>query len=96
MRQDPASTLSAELVDRGIRVNAISPGPIETPIYGRLELDLPEGALEEIAESFTSQVPMKRFGEADEVANAVLFLSSPESSFVLGHELVVDGGMSQL
>ena len=89
-----ARTLSAELVDRGIRVNAISPGPIETPIYGRL--DLPEEALEEIAENFTSQVPMKRFGEADEVANAVLFLSSPESSFVLGHELVVDGGMSQL
>ncbi len=89
-----ARTLSAELVDRGIRVNAISPGPIETPIFGKL--DVPEEALAGIAEHFTSQVPMKRFGEADEVANAVLFLSSPESSYVLGHELVVDGGMSQL
>ena len=89
-----ARTLSAELVDRGIRVNAISPGPIETPIFGRL--GLPEDALEGLAQHFTEQVPMHRFGQADEIANAVLFLGSPESSFVLGHELVVDGGMSQL
>ena len=89
-----ARTLSAELVDRRIRVNAISPGPIETPIFGRL--GLPQEALEGLAEQFVSQVPMKRMGEADEIANAVLFLGSPESSFVLGHELVVDGGMSQL
>ncbi len=89
-----ARTLSAELVGRGIRVNAISPGPIETPIFGRL--GLPEDALEGLAQHFTEQVPMNRFGQADEIANAVLFLGSPESSFVLGHELVVDGGMSQL
>ncbi len=89
-----ARTLSAELVDRGIRVNAISPGPIETPIFGRL--GLPEDALEGLAQHFTEQVPMHRFGQADEIASAVLFLGSPESSFVLGHELVVDGGMSQL
>ena len=89
-----ARTLSAELVDRGIRVNAISPGPIQTPIFGRL--GLPEDALEDLAQHFTEQVPMHRFGQADEIANAVLFLGSPESSFVLGHELVVDGGMSQL
>jgi NAD(P)-dependent dehydrogenase (short-subunit alcohol dehydrogenase family) len=87
-------TFSAELVERGIRVNAISPGPIETPIYGRL--DLPPEAQEEMAAAFTEQVPLKRFGAAEEVANAVLFLSSSESSFVLGHELVVDGGMTQL
>ncbi len=89
-----ARTFSAELVERGIRVNAVSPGPIETPIYGRL--DLPPDALDEMAASFTERVPLKRFGAAEEVANAVLFLSSPESSFVLGHELVVDGGMTQL
>ncbi len=89
-----ARTLAAELVERGIRVNAVSPGPIETPIYGRL--DLPPEAQEEMAASFTERVPLKRFGSAEEVANAVLFLSSPESSFVLGHELVVDGGMTQL
>ena len=89
-----ARTLSAELVDRGIRVNAISPGPIETPIYGRL--GLPEEAISEMAEHFSSQVPLKRFGSADEIANGVLFLASADSSFVLGHELVVDGGMTQL
>ena len=89
-----ARTFSAELVERGMRVNAVSPGPIETPIYGRL--DLPPEAQEEMAASFTERVPLKRFGSAEEVANAVLFLSSPESSFVLGHELVVDGGMTQL
>ncbi len=89
-----ARTLSAELVGRGIRVNAISPGPIATPIYGRL--GIPEDELDGLAQHFTEQVPMNRFGEADEIANAVLFLGSPESSFVLGHELVVDGGMSQL
>ncbi len=89
-----ARTFAAELVERGIRVNAVSPGPIETPIYGRL--DLPPEALDEMAASFTERVPLKRFGAAEEVADAVLFLSSPESSFVLGHELVVDGGMTQL
>ncbi len=89
-----ARTLSAELVERGIRVNAVSPGPIETPIFGRL--GLPPEAQEEMAASFAEQVPLKRFGAAEEVANAVLFLSSPEASFVLGTELVVDGGMTQL
>lgn len=89
-----ARTFSAELVERGIRVNAVSPGPIETPIFGRL--GLPPEAQDEMAASFAEQVPLKRFGSAEEVANAVLFLSSPESSFVLGAELVVDGGMTQL
>lgn len=89
-----ARTLSAELVGRRIRVNAVSPGPIETPIFSRL--DLPQEAQEQMAAAFVERVPLGRFGSADEVANAVIFLSSPESSFVLGHELVVDGGMSQL
>lgn len=89
-----ARTFSAELVDRGIRVNAVSPGPIETPIFDRM--GLPEEAKEAMAASFAERVPLKRFGSAEEIASAVLFLSSPESSFVLGHELVVDGGMTQL
>jgi NAD(P)-dependent dehydrogenase (short-subunit alcohol dehydrogenase family) len=89
-----ARTLSAELVDRGIRVNAISPGPIETPIYGRLEL--PEQVIDELAEQFSSRVPLKRFGSPDEIASGVVFLASADSSFILGHELVVDGGMTQL
>jgi len=89
-----ARTFSAELVDRRIRVNAVSPGPIETPIFDRM--GLPEEAKEAMASSFAERVPLKRFGAAEEIANAVLFLSSSESSFVLGHELVVDGGMTQL
>lgn len=89
-----ARTLSAELVERGIRVNAISPGPIETPIYGRL--GLPSEAINEMEAQFASRVPLQRFGFPEEIASGVLFLASDASSFVLGHELVVDGGMSQL
>jgi len=89
-----ARTLSAELVGRGIRVNAISPGPIETPIFGRF--DMPPEQAQEMTQQITSMIPLGRFGAADEIAEAVVFLASPESSFVLGSELVVDGGLSQL
>lgn len=89
-----ARTLSAELVGRGIRVNAISPGPVETPIFGRF--DMPQEQAQEMAQQITSMIPMGRFGASDEIAEAVVFLASPESSFVLGSEFVVDGGLSQL
>ena len=89
-----ARTLSAELVGRGIRVNAISPGPIETPIFGRL--GLPEDSIDEVRQHVTERVPMMRMGAADEIAKAVVFLASDDSSFVLGHELVVDGGLTEL
>ncbi len=89
-----ARTLSAELVGRGIRVNAISPGPISTPIFNRLGLS-PE-VLEETANSIREQVPMKRFGRPEEIAKTALFLASSDSSFLLGTEIVADGGMSQL
>ena len=89
-----ARGLSAELVERGIRVNVVSPGPIETPIFGKF--DIPEEELEKMAQGILCQVPMKRMGSADEIAEAVLFLSSSASSYVLGAELVVDGGMTQL
>jgi NAD(P)-dependent dehydrogenase (short-subunit alcohol dehydrogenase family) len=89
-----ARTLSAELVGRGIRVNVISPGPISTPIYNRFGLS-PE-ALEETAKNFKEQVPMKRFGRPEEIAKTALFLASSDSSFLLGTEIVADGGMSQL
>ncbi len=89
-----ARTLSAELVGRGIRVNVFSPGPVSTPILGRM--GLPPEALEETAKSLQAQVPMKRFGRAEEIAKTVLFLASEDSSFLLGTEIVADGGMSQL
>ncbi len=89
-----ARTLSAELIGRGIRVNAISPGPIETPIFGRL--GLPEDSIDEVRQHVTERVPMMRMGAADEIAKAVVFLASDDSSFVLGHELVVDGGLTEL
>ena len=89
-----ARTLSAELLENGIRVNTISPGPIETPIFGRLGLG--QEQMDEMATMILDQVPMKRMGSSDEIANAVLFLGSSDASYVLGTELVVDGGMSQL
>lgn len=89
-----ARTLSAELVSQGIRVNAVSPGPIETPIYDKL------GMSPEDVKSFASQIqastPIGRFGQSDEIARAALFLGSDDSSYLLGAELVADGGFSQI
>ena len=89
-----AKTLSADLLQRGVRVNVVSPGPIETPILGRM--GLAEDQLRQTREWIVSQVPLKRFGHPDDIANAVLYLSSPASAFVVGTELIVDGGMTQL
>ncbi len=89
-----ARSFSAELLPRGIRVNALSPGPIETPIFGRM--GLPEEAMDGIAAKMTEMLPIKRFGKPEEMAKAALFLASSDSSYVVGSELVADGGMSQL
>ena len=89
-----ARTVSAELVGRGIRVNVVSPGPISTPIYGKLGLS--KEALEGFAANIGAQVPMKRFGAPEEVANAVLFLASKDSSYMTGVEVNVDGGIGQV
>jgi NAD(P)-dependent dehydrogenase (short-subunit alcohol dehydrogenase family) len=87
-------TLSGELIDRGIRVNAVSPGPISTPLYNKL--GLPKADLEAVAASIEKQVPAKRFGNPLEIANAIVFLASDESAFTVGSELIIDGGMINL
>ncbi len=89
-----ARTFASELVDRGIRVNVVSPGPITTPIFGRT--GLPQAAVDEFASHVKAQVPMKRFGTPEEVGHAVLFLASPEASYITGVDLNVDGGMGQV
>jgi len=89
-----AKTLSAELLPRGIRVNVVSPGPISTPIYGKLGLDA--ASLEKTAAGIQAQIPLGRFGTPQELASTVLHLAAPESAFIVGTEIIVDGGMSQL
>lgn len=87
-------TFSAELIDRGIRVNAVSPGAIATPFHSRTGLS--QKAVEANAQDFIAQIPMKRFGTPEEIAKAVLFLSTSDSAYILGAEIAVDGGISQL
>ena len=87
-------TLSGELIGRGIRVNAVSPGPIATPLYGKLGLS--EEAQKAVSGSIESQVPLRRFGRASEIAKAVVFLASDECSFAVGSELQIDGGLGTL
>lgn len=89
-----ARTLSTELAPRGVRVNVISPGLIETPIYGKL--GLPPDAVQAWASQLLAKVPAARFGQADEVAKAVLFLASDDSSYMMGENVVFDGGMATL
>jgi NAD(P)-dependent dehydrogenase (short-subunit alcohol dehydrogenase family) len=88
-----AKTLAIELASRKIRVNVVSPGPIATPIFGKMGLT--EEAQKEVGGAILAQVPLARFGEASEIAKAVAYLVSPDATFVTGTELLVDGGMAQ-
>jgi NAD(P)-dependent dehydrogenase (short-subunit alcohol dehydrogenase family) len=89
-----ARTLSGELVARGIRVNAVSPGPVDTPLYGKLGFS--DEQLKAVAASIQAQVPAGRFATPTEIASAVVFLASDESAFAVGTELLLDGGMSTI
>lgn len=85
-----ARTLSGELLARGIRVNVVSPGPIATPLHGKIGMD--DAAIK----ALTAQIPLGRRGKPNEVADAVVFLASDEGGFCVGTEFVIDGGMSTL
>jgi NAD(P)-dependent dehydrogenase (short-subunit alcohol dehydrogenase family) len=85
-----ARTLSGELLARGVRVNAISPGPVATPLHGKIGMD------PDAIKALESQIPLGRRGSPKEIADAVVFFASDESTFSVGAELIVDGGMSTL
>lgn len=84
-------TLSAELAALGVRVNTISPGPVETPIFGKL--GLPAADLKGVTDHLAQATLLKRIGRPEEIARVVRFLLSGDSSFIVGEDLVVDGGV---
>ena len=89
-----ARTWAVDLRHRMIRVNVISPGPIDTPIFSSVMQD--EGQIKQFKEKFVNMVPLRRMGTPDEIAKAASFLASDDSSYVTGIELIVDGGVSQI
>lgn len=86
-----ARTLSNELAPRGIRVNEVSPGPIETPIYDKL--GMPADQTAGMKQMMAGLVPLRRMGSPEEVARAALFLASDDSSYLLGAKVRIDGGL---
>jgi NAD(P)-dependent dehydrogenase (short-subunit alcohol dehydrogenase family) len=84
--------LASELASRKIRVNAISPGPVETPLYGKLGLSDEE--VNGFGSLLSKKILLNRFGKSEEIANAVRFLASDDASFITGTELTVDGGLT--
>ena len=84
--------LAVELAPRGIRINSVCPATIMTPIQAKF--GLPPEVAAASAKHYTARIPQGRFGNAEEVANAVLFLASPAASYITGVELPVDGGLS--
>lgn len=89
-----ARSFSADLLERKIRVNALTPGPVDTPVFNTITTN-PEEA-KAMKESFSNFTPVKRIGSAEELAAAALYLASDDSSFMLGAELLLDGGLRDL
>lgn len=86
-----ARTLSADLACKGIRINAISPGLIDTPIHTKMGVDG-----ENVREGARQAIPLGRIGKPEDVANAVAFLASDEAAYIVGIDLIVDGGLTQV
>jgi NAD(P)-dependent dehydrogenase (short-subunit alcohol dehydrogenase family) len=91
-----ARSFSASYALQGIRFNVVSPGPIETPIWGREGGGIPAEALSTVKDVVAEKTALKRYGTTEEIAPAVAFLLSPESTYIVGAELLVDGGYTQL
>ena len=89
-----ARGFAAELAPKGIRVNAVAPGPIETPIFDKT--GMPKEALDDFATTMVGKIPLKRFGKPEEIAATVAFLGSGDAAFITGAEIPVDGGMTQV
>ncbi|HEV2478106.1 MAG TPA: SDR family oxidoreductase [Puia sp.] len=83
---------AAELAHRSIRVNAVSPGPIQTPILTKTGMD--ESTLASVKTNLGGKIPLKRFGDSEEVARLVAFLSGPDGAFITGSDYVIDGGLN--
>ncbi len=83
-------TAATELASRKIRINSVNPGPVNTAIFGKL--GMPEEAVNEFGKAMINRIPLKRFGESEDIANLVVFLASDEAGFITGAEYNIDGG----
>jgi NAD(P)-dependent dehydrogenase (short-subunit alcohol dehydrogenase family) len=85
-------TLAIELAPQKIRVNGVAPGPVETPILGKT--GMPKQAIDDFETRLTARSPVGRLGRPEEIAAAVLFLATPEAGFIVGEDIVIDGGLT--
>ena len=87
-----ARSFSADLLERNIRVNVLTPGPTQTPLFNKMGLS--DEVIEESKKGLEEMIPLKRLGTSQEMAKVAVFLASDDSSFMLGEEIIVDGGVS--
>ena len=85
-------TAATELAPRKIRVNSVNPGPVNTPLFGKL--GMPDEAIKEFASAMQDRIPLKQFGDPEDVASLVAFLASDDAGFITGAEYNIDGGVN--